>query len=341
MRATPITILALTLAACQPQGEGTIQPKNPDPSGTATGTTLPTTTTTTDTGTLTTTGTGTTTTVTYDCSVLPTVPVSFVELTGFSTAEDFDIDGDGFAGSIYSGSLTGRDQAGNIKLISPNVAPFSAAGTRVLGTGDWVVATTGEVVLVDAITGGKTTLMGSFSYPNGVEVDQYDNVYVADQNNGTLTRVNAYNPSDFEIIASGMSNPNGVIMTVDEQTIYVGSFGGGVVYGIQRNAAGTGWEAPVVVFQSPGWDNGFDGINVDICGNIYFTEWIVGKIRRISADWQQVDLVAEVPSTWIPNLRWGNDVGGWDNDVLYVSDRDQGRIFGLDIGLPGKPPLVP
>ena len=63
---------------------------------------------------------------------------------------------------------------------------------------------------------------------------------------------------------------------------------------------------------------------------------MTGKVYRISPDASQVDEVAELPSSWIPNLRWGVGVGGWDPDVLYVADRDQGRVFAIDVGIPGK-----
>ena len=291
-----------------------------------------------------TTTTGTTTTPTtppFDCDIpLPVMPGLVHTYTGYSTAEDFDFDGYGYAVALHNGNLTGKDQTGDVKVISPNVAS-ETAGSRILATGDFAVATwNGTVVLVDGVTGGKTTLISNMSYPNGVEVDIHDNVYVADQNEGKIVRINAYNTNDFEEIATGLSNPNGVILTEDEQTLYVGSFGGGVVYAIDRNPAG-GWFEERILFSSPGPDNGYDGINVDICGNVYFTEWIVGKVRRITPDGLQVDEVATLPSYWIPNLRWGNDVGGWANDRLYVSDRESGRIFELDVGIPGKTPLVP
>ena len=35
-------------------------------------------------------------------------------------------------------------------------------------------------------------------------------------------------------------------------------------------------------------------------------------------------------------MHWGSGVGGWDPNVLYVSDRDQGRLFAMNIGVPGK-----
>jgi hypothetical protein len=36
-------------------------------------------------------------------------------------------------------------------------------------------------------------------------------------------------------------------------------------------------------------------------------------------------------------MHWGKGEGGFETDVLYVSDRDQGRLFGLKVGVPGTP----
>lgn len=280
----------------------------------------------------------TTTEPPLDCTVLPPMPLAnFTTLSGFSTAEDFDFDPDGYAVSEYQTNVAGKDLAGNVKVITADIGSWTA-GTRTLRTGDIVIAVPaeGNIKLVDPLTGAKSVILGGMAYPNGVDVDLQDNVYVADQTNSRVIRVNAYNPDDSELIATGLNNPNGVILSPDDMILYVGSFGGGVIYAIDKDPVTLTWGAPRILVQSPTFDMGYDGINVDRCGNVYWTEYIVGKVRRVTPDGATVSLVADLPSSWIPNLRWGHDIGGWRNDVLYVSDRDQGRIFGLEVGIPGK-----
>jgi len=276
----------------------------------------------------------------YDCTILPPVPANFTTLTGYSDAEDFDFDGLGFAVALYDQNLFAKNRAGDTEMRSASISR-ETAGTRILGTGDFVVADVrnGSLKLVDSNTQGVSTILAGLAYPNGVEVDAEDYVYVAEQNAGRLQRVNAYDPTDRLTIANGMSNPNGVIISEDGQTIYVGSFGGGMIYAIDRLGPDS-WAEKRILMQNPGWDWGFDGINVDICGNVYFTEYVVGKVRRITPDGQQIDEVANLPSGWIPNLRWGAGYGGYETDKMYVSDRDQGRIFELDMGIPGKTHLL-
>ena len=276
----------------------------------------------------------------YDCSVLPSVPVNFTTLTGYSDAEDFDFDDSGFAVALYDSNLFAKNRVGDVEMRSASISN-ETAGTRILATGDFVVADVrnGSLKLVDSNTQGVSTLMSGLSYPNGVEVDADNYVYVAEQNTGRIQRINAYDPADRAVIATGLQNPNGVIMSEDGQTIYVGSFGGGKIYAIDRLGPDE-WAEKRILMQNPGWDWGFDGINVDICGNVYFTEYIAGVVRRITPDGSQLDEVVNLPSGWIPNLRWGAGYGGFEKDKMYVSDRDQGRIFELDMGIPGKTHLL-
>ncbi len=82
---------------------------------------------------------------------------------------------------------------------------------------------------------------------------------------------------------------------------------------------------------SPG---GVDGMAVDACGNVYATEFVKGNVWRISPAGESA-LLATLPSGWIPNMKWGRDVGGFSSQVMYVADRDQGRLFGISLGARG------
>ena len=114
----------------------------------------------------------------FDCSApWPKRPISVTELSGWTQAEDFDFDGEGFVVSVENQNLFGKDPYGNTRVYTPNVGSWTA-GTRALPTGDFVVADAGagELVLVDAVTGARTVLLGGLNYPNGVEVDAGDSL---------------------------------------------------------------------------------------------------------------------------------------------------------------------
>jgi sugar lactone lactonase YvrE len=106
---------------------------------------------------------------------------------------------------------------------------------------------------------------------------------------------------------------------------------------------------PGFSLSQPSWDDtdfqglsgGLDGLEVDACGNVYVTEFVKGLVYRISSDGSNVEEAAELPSTWIPNLHWGRGLGGFEKEILYVSDRDDGRLFAISAGVASKPVAFP
>jgi sugar lactone lactonase YvrE len=83
-----------------------------------------------------------------------------------------------------------------------------------------------------------------------------------------------------------------------------------------------------------GGPGGIDGLGVDACGYVYASEYVRGNVWRISPA-GEIELLAHVPSGWIPNIKWGRDVGGFSKEVMYIADRDEGRLFGVSVGVPG------
>ncbi len=95
-----------------------------------------------------------------------------------------------------------------------------------------------------------------------------------------------------------------------------------------------------VICDSPslwGGGGGLDGLGVDACDNVYVTEYVLGLIWRFDPDGSNQQMVADTGSFWIPNMHWGNGIGGWEKDVLYVMDRDSYGVFALELGVPGAP----
>jgi sugar lactone lactonase YvrE len=81
---------------------------------------------------------------------------------------------------------------------------------------------------------------------------------------------------------------------------------------------------------------GIDGLGVDACGYVYASEYVKGNVWRISPT-GEIERLADLPSGWIPNIKWGRGVGGFSRDVMYVADRNPRlrRLFGIRVGVPG------
>lgn len=438
----------------------------------------------------------------------PTVaaPFEFDTLTGFTGSEDFAFDGNGYLVSTdHNGNLMRMDIEGNKEVFVPGVG--ETAGTRFLPNGDLVVAqvSRGQLLRITP-SGGQETLLGGLSYPNGVEVDHDGMVYVAEHDGGRVRVVDPETGED-STVATGLESPNGVVMSADQRSLYVNSFGGGTVHVIRRDEAGV-WADPELFSEIPrdeapeegpclesaagdecvsddgfvgdcvdpgsgelectqvqdvdpcsglnegdacantlfgeeisstcsispadgqlfcpkapaealavcegasqgdectlggetgkcrnsfeelmvcnelglagqacdglaeadeclvesltnpyvgtckatgdgalncrkendggGWweRGGLDGMNIDVCDNIYFTEYLVGYIWRTDHQTNEVELAVESNQWWIPNMHWGNGVGGWDPDLMYVMEREQGKLLVVDVGYQGAP----
>jgi hypothetical protein len=62
---------------------------------------------------------------------------------------------------------------------------------------------------------------------------------------------------------------------------------------------------------------------------------VAGHVYRWTGLEAEPELVVDVRSQWIPNFHWGNGIGGWEKDVLYMADRERGNVFPLAIGVEG------
>jgi sugar lactone lactonase YvrE len=99
--------------------------------------------------------------------------------------------------------------------------------------------------------------------------------------------------------------------------------------------------AGVMCWLPPLSQGGLDGLGVDVCGHVYIAEYVIGIVWRFPPTGGRAEFLAALDSGWIPNVHWGSGLGGWDKNTLYVADRDQGRLFGLEVGAPGVPQPFP
>jgi len=176
----------------------------------------------------------------FDCENLPPVPPPFELLPGFTGAEDFAFDGEGWVVSVNNqGNLVRHTFDGEMEVIKPNLTS-EAAGTEILPGGDFVICDVAHGSLVRVTPeGGTTTLMSGLSYPNGIEVGLDGYVYVSEHNAGRVRRVDP-DTGDYTIISEGLTNPNGLAFNPTHDTLYVNSFGGGTVHAIE-NTGGDAW----------------------------------------------------------------------------------------------------
>jgi sugar lactone lactonase YvrE len=274
------------------------------------------------------------------CGNLP-APVPYKIRRGPKAAEDFVFDRDGMLISINRGNVWKTPFEGPPKLFAP-AKLRGASGTRLLPNGDLVVAVsdlefeTGSIARVTP-DGASSTLASGFSYPNGIEIGLDGFIYVADQAERQVVRVDGTTgKSQVLVKGMGLEGPNGVSFSPDYRTLYIGDFESGQIFALEVKPDGAA--GPMRVFASNIGRRALDGLAVDECGNVYVDEFESRRIYRISPTGGTPVVVANLSreSMWIPNMQWGSGVGGWNPRILYVIDREEDRVYELDVGVGGK-----
>jgi len=276
----------------------------------------------------------------FDCATVPTPPFSFNVITNVVSGEDFAFDDAGNLIGMSGGSLFKSTKTGGSTLWVSDAG--CASGLRVTSDGDVVCNGTDTFLHFAKDSGTKTVVATALEYPNGIEVDLDGFAYVTEEAAGEVTKIDPHSGETWTI-ASGLTEPNGLTFGPDYRTLYVGSFGGGMIYKIDFDAAGQpGTPTTFISATSPeavevGMTGYFDGMGVDYCGNVYVCDYGIIRVYRISPDGAQIEIAVDLDSAsdWIPNMQWGSGLGGWDDMSLYVIDISN-AAYEVPVGVPSK-----
>jgi streptogramin lyase len=276
-----------------------------------------------------------------DCANIPKGPFSYKVKYGQKASEDMDFDNAGYLVGAEGSNIFRSTFNGISQIWVPGAGNF-IAGLRFTSNGVLVYASVNDNALfrIDP-PANKQFVVGGLSYPNGMDADNKGRITVAEQSASQLRRVDPMT-GEFEILATGLNAPNGVSYSPDYKTVYVGSFGGGVIYKVPLDAQDK--PMPHSILAQGFADGGsFDGMGVDACGNVYVCEYVAAKVWRVSPDGMSSELVVNLSGEtgWIPNMQWGSGVGGWDPMVLYVRDISSEKMYEVPVGVPQKPRKYP
>ena len=267
------------------------------------------------------------------CSEMVAAPAPFEQLFGFTSSEDFVFDSLGNYVSIDdNGNLVRITKAGVKTLWIPALG-FGTAGMAVLPDDSVVFCDVSNGALKRAYPSGTvTTVIGGLNYPNGLDIGPDGYLYVAEDSGNKLRRVHP--DTGVSTIVVNLPGPNGVAFTDDPTVVYVGSYSYGVIYKVEQPVPGQPGSYTTLVQSNAFAGGGIDGMGVDKCGNIYAAEFVSGNVYRILPT-GQVTTIANLPSSWIPNIKWGRGLGGFDTNVMYVADRSVGSLFGVNVNVEG------
>jgi gluconolactonase len=145
------------------------------------------------------------------------------------------------------------------------------------------------------------------------------------KNTGQLWRIST--KGEATRVAKDLGTTNGVDVSPDGKTLYVNESVQRGVWAFPINADGTLGERKLVKqFE----DHGFDGMRVDVDGNLYITRYGKGTVVKLSPAGEvlkEIDVLGKQPS----NLCFG----GPDGRTVYVTEVEHRRLVQFRVDTPG------
>jgi hypothetical protein len=267
------------------------------------------------------------------CSALPEGPFQPYLVPGAIASEGIAFDN---KGNVVGGNIQHIFKAkyqGEAQVFVPGLK--QRAGITYITTGDLIVNDdfTGTVYRVTP-NGAKTPIVTGLVYPNGATADMDGFAYISDETQSLVLKVNPYGFNDYEVLSQGtILHPNGLTFDPSYTRLYVAGWqGDGFVWVIDKHPDGK-FMAPKKWSMQLG--NGLDGLEVDICGNLYVNDYSAGGMIRLPPDGQSFEIVV-TDGFYIPNMAWGQGIGGWNPNHMFVPNGGTHEVMEIDVGVPGK-----
>jgi hypothetical protein len=220
----------------------------------------------------------------------------------------FDFAGDGgaaTAASLRAPTDLAVDTAGNLFIADQGnyrIRKVEAAGTITTVAGNGTIGFSGD---------GGAAKDASLNGPRGIAVDAAGNLFIADEVNYRIRKVDA----------------GGTITTVAGNGLY--TFATAIEYGF----AGDGGAATLARLNSP------TGVALDSVGSLYIADFGNNRIRRVDADGTittvagdgTVGFPGDGGAATLARLNSPSDVALDSVGNLYIADRNNGRIRKVDV----------
>ena len=180
-----------------------------------------------------------------------------------------------------------------------------------------------------------------FKGVNDLIVDSKGNIYFTDQGRTGMTdptgKVYRYTADKkLDCLVDNGPSPNGLVLSVDEKTLYVAMTRANQVWQLPLHEDGTTTKVGVF-FQGFG-PVGPDGLTIDQQGNLFVC--VPGLGRVFVVDKYGIPLrsiQSPIPNAFITNCTFG----GRANQELFMTDSVNGAVLKVDWHCPGAQSFIP
>ena len=288
----------------------------------------------------------------FDCEAgLPPIPYDGRMIDGSATAEDIDIDNDGFIIGSDRTNLYRSNVDGELDMILPNVGNPQAI--VVLPSGDIVLHE--EANKVERVTpdGDRSTIATNLYLPYA-DANAAGLIYAAAPgwdvgDPHAILRIDAVAETVETVLEWPHDWPWGITFDEDYTALYVSVVQGfdaymdgpSRVYRVPLDDKGDADGEPELFVEFDRDSAWTEGLAVDVCGNLYVS--LARKIVRVSKDGATVEDIWEYdddPTFFgraISGLAFGREgKGGTDPMKLYASNPYGKYAIEIDVGVYGK-----
>jgi gluconolactonase len=241
--------------------------------------------------------------------------------------------------------ITGGD------VVSVGVPPDTGSnGLAVDGSGRLVSANhkVGGIVAIDLPSGTPTTIIDiydgkRFNSPNDLTIRSDGTIYFTDPSfqspnpppqTGTWVYMVGPGSTTAMPIAMNLGNPNGITLSLDQQTLFIGHGGGVNKYPVNTNGT---IGASSALDPTDLANNATDGMAVDCAGNLYVVRVNQHDIIVVTPSGTKLAQIANIPGAGqLTNVAFG----GPDHQTLYITAQGSGTqrgVFKVHLPLPGMP----
>ena len=197
------------------------------------------------------------------------------------------------------------------------------------------------IMLVDPASGAVTphvdrAELDRFKGVNDLVFARNGDLYFTDQGltglhdpTGKLYRLSAKD-GRLEAILDGIPSPNGLVLNLDETSVFVNVTRDNAVWRVPMTADGKAFKVGAFIRLSGG--GGPDGLAIDEAGNLAIAHLGLGTVWLFSPMGEPIARIRSCAGLLTTNVAYG----GADRKTLFITESESGQILSAKLDVPGR-----